>query len=380
MTKKLLFVHGTGVRRAGYDESIAKIRRRLEQSGHGIELVECFWGETHGAEADVSRSIPRYGATGGRNVVADDEFRWTVLLYDPTVEMHQLALSKRTPLGNSQDGREGIRLRHLSLPAQALPSFVEDGLDQLLAGAVDSVQADYSRLLRGDSNALAPGDLATVLARATVARVLRLADGHDRPAPTLERRNELIEAVNAHLVEGNRGAMAGALSLAARLAGPLLAGYRGKLTDMVRDAFGDILRYQARGAALRRLIADQLAAVPNDQVVILAHSLGGIASLETLVEHRPGNVAALITFGSQAPLLYELGALATLPNGKLLPATMPYWLNFYDLDDPLSYVANPVFPGQVSDYQVNSGSDFLGAHSAYLDSDQMWTQIFAYLK
>jgi hypothetical protein len=380
VSKKLLFVHGTGVRRAGYDESIAKIQRRLREAGSGIELVECFWGETHGAASDVSRSIPRYGATGGRNVVADDEFRWTVLLYDPTVEMRQLVIPKRKPLGNSQDGREEIRLRHLSLPAQALPCFAEGGLDQLVAGAVDSVQADYSRLLRDDPDVLAPGDLATVMARATVARVLRLADERDLAAPAPERRNELIEAVNAHLVEGNRGAVASALKTAAWLAGPLLAGYRGKLTDMVRDAFGDILRYQARGAALRRLIADKLAAVSNDQVVILAHSLGGIASLETLVEHQPGNVAALITFGSQAPLLYELGALSTLPSGKLLPAAMPYWLNFYDLDDPLSYVANPVFPGKVSDYQVNSGSDFLGAHSAYLDSDQMWTQIFAYLK
>lgn len=380
MTKKILFVHGTGVRRAAYDESAAKIRRRLAESKLDLELVECFWGETHGAAANVSQSIPRYGESGGSNVVADDELRWTVLVYDPTVEMRQLIAPRRKPVGNIRDGREGIRLRHQSLPAEVLAGFGQDGLDQLVAAAVDKVQADYRRLLQDDPSILGVTDVATALARATVARVVRLADEQDLRRPTPERCDELAKAVEAHLLQENRSGIAETLKAAAWLAGPLLAGYRGKLTDLVRDAFGDILRYQAHGAALRRLIADKLAAMPNDEVIVLAHSLGGIASLEALVEYKPGNVTTLVTFGSQAPFLYELGALSTLPERRLLPESMPYWLNFYDLDDPLSYVASALFPGRVSDYQVNSRSDFLGAHSAYLDSDQMWTLIFAYLK
>jgi hypothetical protein len=92
------------------------------------------------------------------------------------------------------------------------------------------------------------------------------------------------------------------------------------------------------------------------------------------------NVKRLITFGSQAPFLYELGALVTLPSNAALPAHFPLWSNFYDLNDPLSYIGEKLFPKRVADYQVESGLAFPAAHSAYLHSTPFWIQLAALIK
>jgi hypothetical protein len=44
----------------------------------------------------------------------------------------------------------------------------------------------------------------------------------------------------------------------------------------------------------------------------MVHSLGGIACFDMLALPDPPEVARLVTAGSQSPLLYELGALASL--------------------------------------------------------------------
>ena len=69
--------------------------------------------------------------------------------------------------------------------------------------------------------------------------------------------------------------------------------------------------------------------------------------------------------GSQSPLLYELGALRSLKRGQPLPSAFPPWINLYDPNDLLSYVAEKLFPGRVNDIKVQSGELPLAAHSAY---------------
>jgi len=52
---------------------------------------------------------------------------------------------------------------------------------------------------------------------------------------------------------------------------------RDVLRQATYPAAGDILRYQARGAPFRRFIADRIDECPDDEVTVIAHSLGGIA-------------------------------------------------------------------------------------------------------
>jgi len=138
------------------------------------------------------------------------------------------------------------------------------------------------------------------------------------------------------------------------------------------------LLYQARGAGIRRVIADTIRTCPDD-VVILAHSLGGIACVDLLVKKYHPQVKMVVTVGSQAPLLYEIGALTSLHYGEPLPYWFPPWLNIYDLADFLSYVGAPLFPGRVRDAQVDNGQPFPQAHSAYWTNQKVWDEICAAL-
>jgi hypothetical protein len=156
---------------------------------------------------------------------------------------------------------------------------------------------------------------------------------------------------------------------------------RTSLTDAAYPAAGDILVYQARGEAIREFIRAEAAKRQDDDVFLFAHSLGGIACFELLVKETPPNVRGLITFGSQAPFFYEIGALASLGVDDDLPPHFPPWLNFYDLADPLSYVAGQLFKnGAVSDDRVESGENFPASHSAYLHSRSMWVRLEAWVR
>ena len=106
-------------------------------------------------------------------------------------------------------------------------------------------------------------------------------------------------------------------------------------------------------------------------MVLIAHSLGGIACVDLLVKTPLSAVKLLIICGSQAPLFYEIGALQSLEFGDIpaahrLPGHFPTWLNFYDLRDFLSYVAEPLFAkDRVTDVVVDNRLPFPESHSGY---------------
>jgi pimeloyl-ACP methyl ester carboxylesterase len=108
--------------------------------------------------------------------------------------------------------------------------------------------------------------------------------------------------------------------------------------------------------------------------VVVAHSLGGIACVDLLVKQRI-DIRLLVTVGSQAPFLYEIGALSSLLHDQPLPPHFPPWLNIYDPRDLLSYIGAKVFPGRVSDVKVNNRQPFPEAHGAYWTNPQVWSAI-----
>ena len=153
---------------------------------------------------------------------------------------------------------------------------------------------------------------------------------------------------------------------------------RGALTDAAHPSAGDVLLYQARGDRIRAFIAKQVATAA-EPVVLLTHSLGGIATVDLLATRRLPSVRLLVTVGSQAPFLYEIGALSSLAHDDPLPAHMPAWLNIYDPDDLLSYVGAPLFPGQVEDVEVSNGQPFPQSHIAYWANPKVWDAIVSRL-
>ena len=138
---------------------------------------------------------------------------------------------------------------------------------------------------------------------------------------------------------------------------------------------------QIPGPDLASYAATVTAAVDrcDEPVVLVAHSLGGIACVEMLIEQELPEVKLFVTAGSQSPYFYEIGALRTLPFKAnvtcKLPAHFPKWVNFYDRRDFLSFVGRGVFGAKVTDKEVNNGQPFPQSHSAYWSNDAVWKTI-----
>ena len=154
----------------------------------------------------------------------------------------------------------------------------------------------------------------------------------------------------------------------------LLSSRRGHFSDLVVPYIGDILVYQGNGQRIRDMIARCIeGAKAEAPVVLLGHSLGGIACVDLLAAKVYPAVKLLITVGSQSPLFNEMNALQNLRFGEPLPKHFPPWLNIYDLQDFLSYIAEPVFrDARVKDEEVNNRQRFPRSHGAYWSNPRVW--------
>jgi hypothetical protein len=142
----------------------------------------------------------------------------------------------------------------------------------------------------------------------------------------------------------------------------------GKIAGEKSDLIADILFYQRRGASIRTFLAGWIQTL-TAPVVLLGHSLGGVASVEVLIENEDlrRRVPLLITVGSQAPYFYEIDSLDKLRYGSELPSDFPPWINVFDPRDFLSFVGNfeNLFSGRMVDYEVDNRQSFPESHGAY---------------
>ena len=93
----ILFVHGTGVRKDGYDATYAVIKKKIDGWGH--TLAPCLWGDECGAKyPKLSLPSPNLDDSG--------EFPlWSILTNDPLYELELLAPPQLSAAG-SQIGNE----------------------------------------------------------------------------------------------------------------------------------------------------------------------------------------------------------------------------------------------------------------------------------
>ncbi len=402
MPLTVLFVHGTGVRQPSYSDTLARVRTRLERLRPDVKVEPCYWGEACGARLNAGGlSIPQYDSTRSIGEVASEEdlevTLWELLGRDPLFECRLLALStSREPFSSS--GNDVLLERVARGLPQTDPNLGSRDLDDTQTRQqIDrslrwvAAQPEYRSLIEASTDT---DSCVRATARAVAARAMLLSELEEEaaggPLPMAmdaALRDSVVDALVRYLGGSHRG-FAGAFVgtvVSLPLAGLALVGtvaaewHRGKLADRTSFMAGDILVYQAAGERLRNFIRTRIRETGAD--VLIAHSLGGIACVESLVESSEPSVKLLVTVGSQAPYLYEMNALRTLqfdaavkPEDRL-PSHFPRWLNVYNTRDLASFVGSGVFGGRVSDVRVKSLLPFPQSHSGYWSNDKMWDAI-----
>lgn len=390
MIRSVVFVHGTGVRAAAYNETFATVRAAVLQRYPGIGVRGCYWGGAAGARLALhGASIPQYGTSGGIPGGGEDEAVavWGVLYFDPGYELRLLGLRPRPSTGMTRGLSPTERfLRQISTyePSDTVvAAFAARGLEKALHESLAAVVAlpelrEAAASVDGDGY-----EHRHAVARAVVAATLAAAA--ERGAGLLDgtHRDSLLATVSADLRSQGR-VLPGAVKKAA--AAPAVRAMswqarrrRGALTDDTTPAIADILRYQARGEGIRDLIKRTIDDTPGDEITVIAHSLGGVACVDLLALEDVPRVGSLVTVGSQAPFFYEVGALFSREYPEELPSRFPRWLNVYDPRDLLSYTAARVFPGRVSDRIVNNRQPFPYAHSAYWSNEEFWDAVVTWM-
>lgn len=382
-----VFVHGTGVRRPAYEGTLELLRKRLGTSVPSARVHHCYWGDDHGVRPQAGEAwVPTYGgapSAGFEDVpVASEDHgavMWGVLYEDPLAVLRQLGgADGPRPGGLVLGDRSGPELERR---ARALASTPPPELEELLteadilepfAIAVSTIM-DTAVCRVAVDRMSAGGELPAELARAFVARVLGEAQRAGEPVLwSTEQRDAVVGLVSGALGGEARGVglfLLGVHGWAAHRFGVMRAvdKRRGTLMNHMELPAGDILRYLVRGNGLRDFIAERVTEVSRREgpVVLVAHSLGGVASVDLLARETIPGVQHLVTIGSQVGYLYKLDALPSLGFGEPLPGHFPQWTNLYDRRDLLAFDAEPLFPGRVRDVEVSSGEPFPAAHSAY---------------
>lgn len=398
----LIFVHGTGGRKDAYATTFDQIEQALSKRCPGVALFPCLWGDDYGAQLHAQGvSIPTHDVSGGQKAAEDKTVQlWQSIYGDPFYEMRLLGLrplQSQKAVPGKQTAAQELQSRTQGLTANAK---LKATLDELKIGVVFAEACDYvvgqdstyfGRLLETAARPL-EGDYAAI-ARGIVSKC-RLLCKEQEIYPWLlvndRLRDQAVDAIQQALTqdETSRGVVDWTkkylIELAASLGTSAVQRRRGAIMDGAYPFAGDILLYQAKGYKIREFIRRQ---VENDQVkppvYLMAHSLGGIACVDLLIEQDlSAKVKGLITVGSQAPFFYEIGALQQLDYGDPLPGHFPKnWLNVYDLRDFLSYVGNQkgLFAGNMIDILVDNNQPFPEAHGAYWSNDATWDAIIDFL-
>jgi hypothetical protein len=413
---KILFVHGTGVRQPAFDATFEAVRMNMARFLPTAFVAPCYWGHL-GSDLGKGLSVPLYDQS--KSVVAaekenDAPERWALLYDDPLIELRLLASRSAakpvltftaTPVSILRDSLAALGQKidaeawpdvQLSRRASALSAFEAvssfTGLDAAINAGVTLEPAQGLDTLR------------LIVARAlTSGWILEQMDAGFPAVPANERDRMVVAAFE--MLGGSRtqtkGLVGDFLKILAKPLTALLSAvvvdplwhaaasggraYRRSIAQSATPGVGDILLYQARGEKIRAFIAQTIedeSKSTGEPMVLLAHSLGGIACIDLLVASAQPNIRGVITVGSQAPFLYEIGALTQLELPSKLPSHVPPWLNIYDQDDLLSFKALPIMEGGsgITDREVRSYQPFPAAHGAYWNNVLVWEEIKSFLE
>ncbi|MCL6749681.1 hypothetical protein KBT16_01290 [Nostoc sp. CCCryo 231-06] len=387
----VIFVHGTGIREQEYNETFEIIEQKIHAQRPDIKVARCLWGSLGARFNDNRASVPLEDATLALSGLEEDAdiVLWRQLYRDPLYELRLLSLKpieSGNPFGEEPGDVLESRVASLTPVSQLQAKLQEAGIAEVFEPAREAVihSEPYERALLTVSES----DLSEYyppIARAIVAQAMFISEQQEKFPPILtdaQLRDKVVELLTLALTEAELGLGGWLLKPLVELAQHggtnYVRGNRLELTDKISPMPGDILLYQTRGEKIRAFIQEQIAQA-EPPVVLIAHSLGGIACVDLLVQQQLSQVELLVTVGSQAPFLYEINALYSLEYGQLLPEHFPEWLNIYDLRDFLSYVGKKIFPDRVQDVRVDSRQPFPRSHGAYWTNAKTWEAIISRL-
>ena len=380
----ILLIHGTGVRSSGYEPAFRDAEARAKQEEIPYRFEPCSWGDIFGARFSP-KSLPKDEFTREWDEKEEQDLaHWSFLFEDPlfelrTLTIRDLAANPATNLGGKPKYRkllDKITVYQLSLELTAilkreqLLGFWQPAFDAVFNNPV----TEEAFRITGDRTA----ESGDALARALVAKMTAVAEEAGDPGPGSEGRKLLVNRLKEDWGLQVLGVGQFFADLFAKPATYIARQRRSQWSRAIANPIGDILLYQSRGREIRDYLKAKIAAQPAP-VVLMAHSLGGIASVDLLASGE-AKVDRLITFGSQAPFLYEMGALESM-KPPTQPQAFPPWLNLWDGNDFLSYLAEPVFGEScdVTDVRITTGRPFPASHSAYLGSAGTWAAIRQFL-
>jgi hypothetical protein len=406
----VLFIHGMGVREVAYNHSFNKIKDKLKEMLPAINVQKCYWGNLGGQLHFNGASIPRlkpvtssyYGVTD-----SDQITHWEILYQDPLYELKLIALGnsevqKHQGIGKPPRSEAVLEtLRRASYSEENLSKLLKEGdIDQVFEEARNEILKDPILKSALDSG-VEINEINKVISRAIIAQSITTFSAKNNFLPTMatniQIRDETVNAlasimgwtpalgVNDIWSKFKNAIFQPVLQDTLTFATWFIERKKEGYKHTTSNAVGDVLLYQSRGDPIRKYIKTQImnAAQP---VVLLAHSLGGIASVDLLIKENPG-VKLLVTVGSQSPYFYEIGALSSLSTettkkpSERLPDHFPKWRNFYDLRDFLSNVAHEVFgENRVLDYEVDNNQPFPVSHCSYWDNDLFWEEFVRQVK
>ncbi len=377
----IVFVHGTGVRLKDYTRGLESAKKVADSAGIKDVFVACAWGDPLGI--DFKRlSLPDPPTAKKLQEEEEDFAQWNWLFDDPLFELDKLTIrdtsvaAKSIPIPGAQPEWEILwdaiaayqpsdELR-LLLERGGLAEFWKDAWSKIV-----QVSPIPREAFEASAHELAEASHA--LARAVIAQLYVSAVEAGVPGPSRALRDSLLERLIVDWKQQVYGLGAFFAKMFKRATTSVLRNHRNGFSDAIALPIGDILLYQSRGEKVRQFIRKKIEDA-KPPVTVIAHSLGGIACVDLLALPNPPAVARLVTAGSQSPLLYEIGALFSLKPPQPLPAGFPPWLNLYDRNDFLSYVAQRLWPS-VKDVEIESGQPFPDSHSAYFGNETAWQTI-----
>ncbi|AVH66618.1 hypothetical protein [Nostoc sp. 'Peltigera membranacea cyanobiont' N6] len=387
----VIFVHGTGIREREYNETFQVIEQKIHAQRPDIKVAPCLWGAL-GAKFNNNRaSVPLEDATLALSPGEEDAeiVLWEQLYRDPLYELRLFSLlpiESGNPFGEQPGDILQSRVASFTLTSELEANLQEAGIAEVFEQAREATihSEPYHRALL----TVPESDLSEYyipIVRAIVAQAMFISEQQEKFPPILtdaQLRDDVVELLTLALGDAELGLgdwfLKPLVELAQRGGTNYIRGNRLELTDKISPMPGDILLYQTRGEKIREFIKQQIEQA-EPPVVLIAHSLGGIACVDLLVQQQLSQVELLVTVGSQAPFLYEINALYSLEYGQLLPEHFPEWLNIYDLRDFLSYVGKNIFPGRVQDVRVDSRQPFPRSHGAYWTNAKTWEAIISRL-
>ena len=165
------------------------------------------------------------------------------------------------------------------------------------------------------------------------------------------------------------------------------------LVDLVRPAvgffLGDVFAYLNDGDLrenIRARIRDKLLAAygakgPDEKLVVIGHSLGGVILVDMLCSPiefgLPADlhIDALLTVGSQPGLFQALGLFVDRADGSKTPRPpcVAAWFNVFDPIDPLAFRCEPIF-ADVKDMRFDSITGVASAHTTYFKRPQFYAR------